>query len=208
MCAGPQPPMLFLYIYHIRRRRTWTEEQRGRRTWTWRLCCCCVVSWRRGATAWANGAREMHSTGLYQQNFYGARAICFAWLMLADFLVFFVVNSCLFALPCPVFLALPCWAQNVGRAINARNPPPRVVLPAELNYRGACEMFQFVCKREFVSWACMVDGSHKKRDGGCFLATEIPPCRTPMSPNWVMDVRNRLILPRQFQRTIKCAVSY
>ena len=39
------------------------------------------------------------------------------------FLVFFVVNSCLFALPCPVFLALPCWAQNVARAINARKPP-------------------------------------------------------------------------------------
>ena len=211
MCAGPQPPMLFLYIYHIRRRRTWTEEQRGRRTWTWRLCCCCVVSWKRGATAWANGAREMHSTGLYQQNFYGARAICFAWLMLADFLVFFVVNSCLFALPCRGVFALPCWAQNVGRGINEPanpQPPPRVFLPAELNCCGARGMFQFVCKREFVSWACMVDGSHKKRDGGCFLATEIPPCRTPMSPNWVMDVRNRLILPRQFQRTIKRAVSY
>ena len=171
-CRSPPPPMLFLYIYHIRRRRTWTEEQRGRRTWTWRLCCCCVVSWRRGAAAWANGTREMHSTGLYQQNCYGARVICFAWLMLADFLVFFVVNSCLFALPCAVFLALPCWAQNLGRAINEPanpQPPPRVVHPAELNCRGACEMFQFVCKREFVSWACMVDGSHKKREGGCFF---------------------------------------
>ena len=60
----------------------------------------------------------MHSTGLYQQNCNGARAICFALLMLADFLVFFVVNSCLFALPCRVFFALPCWAQNVGRGIN------------------------------------------------------------------------------------------
>ena len=98
----------------------------------------------------------MHSTGLYQQNCNGARAICFALLMLADFLVFFVVNSCLFALPCRGVFALPCWAQNVGRGINEPanpQPPPRVALPAELNCRGACEMFQFVCKREFVSWA-------------------------------------------------------
>ena len=102
----------------------------------------------------------MHSTGLYRQNYNGARAIFFAWLMLADFLVFFLFNSC-----------LPCWAQNSDRAINEPanpQPPPRVVLPAELNCRGACEMFQFVCKREFVSWACMVDGSHKKREGGVF----------------------------------------
>ena len=154
---------------------------------------------------------RLHSTGLYQQNCNGARAIYFAWLMLADFLFFFVVNSCLFALPCRGVFALPCWAQNVGRAINEPanpQPPPRVVHPAELNCRGACEMFQFVCKREFVSCACMVDGSHKRREGGCVLATEIPPCRTPMSPNWVMGVRNRLISLRQFQRTIKRAVSY
>ena len=131
--------------------------------------------------------------------------------MLVDFLVFFVVNFCLFALPCRGVFALPCWAKNVGRGINEPanpQPPPRVVLPAELNCRGACEMFQFVCKREFVSWACMVDGSHKRIEGWCFLATEIPPCRTPMSPNWVRDLRNRLISSRQFQRTIKRAVSY
>ena len=97
-----------------------------------------------------------------------------------------------------------------AESTSPQNPsrPPRVDLPAELICRGACEMFQFVCKREFVSWACMVDGSHKRREGGCFLATEIPPCRTPISPNWVMGVRNRLISPRQFQRTIKRAVSY
>jgi hypothetical protein len=115
-------------------------------------------------------------------------------------------------LRCHVPFFLRC---HVGRKMWAAQstpanpqPPPRVVLPAELNYRGACEMFQFVCKREFVSWACMVYGSHKRRERGCFLATEIPPCRTPMSPIWVMDVRNRLISPRQFQRTIKHAVSY
>ena len=58
------------------------------------------------------------------------------------------------------------WA---AQSTPANPQPPRVVLPAELNCRGACEMFQFVCKREFVSWACMVDGSHKKREGGCFF---------------------------------------
>ena len=88
------------------------------------------------------------------------------------------------------------WAAESTSPQTPSRPPPRVVLPAELNCRGACEMFQFVCKREFVSWACMVDGSHKRREGGCFLATEIPPCRTPMSPNWVMDVRNRLYLAK------------
>ena len=64
------------------------------------------------------GAQGMHSMGLYQQNCNGVRAICFAWLMLADYLVFFVVNSCLFALPCRGVFALPCWAQNLDRAIN------------------------------------------------------------------------------------------
>ena len=131
--------MLFLYIYHIWRRRTWTEEQRGRRTWTWRLCCC-IVPWRRGAAAWAHGARGMHSTGLYQQNCNGARAICFAWLMLADFLVFFLFNSCLFALPCRGVFALPCWAKNVDRATNkpaTPQPPPQSRSPrrAELSWR-------------------------------------------------------------------------
>ena len=108
---------------------------------------------------------------------------------------------------CVAMLGAKCGPRN-QRARKPPAAPQRVVLPSELNCRGACEMFQFVCKREFVSWACMVDGSHKKREGGSFLATEIPPRRTPMSPNWVMDVRNRLISPRQFQRTIKRPVSY
>ena len=108
---------------------------------------------------------------------------------------------------CVAMLGAKCGPRN-ERARKSPAAPPRGVLPAELNCRGACETLQFVRKREFVSWACMVDGSHKRRERGCFLATEIPPCRTPMSPNWVMDVRNRLISPRQFQRTIKRAVSY
>ena len=69
-----------------------------------------------------------------------------------------------------------CLRCHVGRKIWAEQStspqtpsrPPRVVLPAELNCRGACEMFQYVCKREFVSWACMVDDSHKKREGVFF----------------------------------------
>ena len=81
-------------------------------------------------------------------------------------------------------------AQSTSPQTPSRPPES---FSAELNCHGACEMFQFVCKREFVSWACMVDGSHKRREGGCFLATEIPPCRTLMSPNWVMDVHNRLV---------------
>ena len=59
--------------------------------------------------------------------------------MLADFLVFFVVNSCLFALPCRGIFALPCWAQNVGRDQRARKPPaaPQSRSPrrAELSWR-------------------------------------------------------------------------
>ena len=107
---------------------------------TWRLCCCCVVPWRRGAAAWALEARGMHSTGLYQQNCNGTRAICYAWLMLVDFLVFFVVNSCLFALPCRGVFALPCWAQNSGRGINEPanpQPPPQSRSPrrVELSWR-------------------------------------------------------------------------
>ena len=104
------------------------------------LCCCCVVPWRRGAAAWALEARGMHSTGLYQQNYNGTRAICYAWLMFVDFLVFFVVNSCLFALPCRGGFALPCWGPNLGRGINEPanpQPPPQSRSPrrAELSWR-------------------------------------------------------------------------
>ena len=69
---------------------------------------------------------------------------------------------------CVAMLGIKLGPRN-QRARKPPAAPPRVVLPAELNCRGACEMFQFVCKREFVSWACMVDGSHKKREGECFF---------------------------------------
>ena len=80
--------------------------------------------------------------------------------------------------------------------------PRRAELP--LRVRNACVL---------VEVRVALVGLHggwqpQKERRGVFLATEIPPCRTPMSPNWVMDVRNRLISPRQLQRTIKRAVSY
>ena len=123
-----------------------------------------------------------------------------------------MVSSCLFAFLCRGSFALPCWWPSRGphnhRAHKPPTAPPRVALLTELSFRGACKMFMFAWKRELVSWACMVHGSHKMREGACFLATEIPPYRTPMSPDWVLYVRNRLLSPGQIQRTIKRSVSY
>ena len=164
--------MLILYIYHIRRRRTWTEEQHGRRTWTWRLCCCCVVPWRRGAAAWAQTleeykARASTSKIVMVRAQYTLRGSC-----LRTFCFFLLsIPACL---SCHVAGFLRCHVWRKMWAVQSTIPqtpsrPPRVVHPAELNYRGACEFFQSAWKRELVSWARMADGSHKRREGACFF---------------------------------------
>ena len=146
--------------------------------------------WRRGATGWAHARTHEERP---------ARAST-AKLLWCARNVLCVAHACGLAvcvrgqllLACVVMsrgFALPCWWFPVGRTIN-EPATPRVTLLAELNCRCACEMFVFSWKCELFSWVCMVDGSHKRREGACFWATEIPPCRTPMSSNWVLDVRN------------------
>ena len=139
-CAGHQPPMLFLYIYHIRRRRTWTEDQRGRRTWTWRLCCCCVVPWRRGATAWAHGARDCTARASTskivmvraQYTFRGSCLRTFCFFFFCQFLLLCVAMSRGF---CVAMLGAKCGPCNQ----RARKPPaaPQSRSPrrAELSWR-------------------------------------------------------------------------
>ena len=98
-------------------------------------------------------------------------------------------------------------AESTSPQTPSRPPQSRSPRRAELSWRVRNVSVRVQARVRFVGlhggWQ-----PQKERRGGCFLATEIPPCRTPMSPNWVMDVRNQLFSPRQFQRTIKRAVSY
>ena len=155
------------------------------------MCCLCVVFLEARSNKLGTRTHEERTARpSYQQNLYGARAMSFAWLMLVDLQFVFVVSCCLLALSCRGGLRCHVGGYTWGRTINEPATPPRVALLAELNCRCACEMFVFSWKCELFLWVCMVDGSHKRREGACFWATEIPPCRTPMSSNWALDVRN------------------
>ena len=69
--------------------------------------------------------------------------------MLVDLQSVFVVSSCLLELSCRGGLALPCWAQNVGRAINepaSPQPPPQSRSPRRaelpLRVRNVCVLVE------------------------------------------------------------------
>ena len=180
--------MPFFYIYHSLRRRTRFEEQQDF-IFAWRSWCCCAVSMeaRSNRMGTRTHARGTPGTGLYSKIVMvcaqcALRGSCLWTCSLCSWSVAACLR-CHVAGVCVAMLVVPRGSHN-------QRAPPRVALLAELNCRCACEMFVFSWKCELFSWVCMVDGSHKRREGACFWATEIPPCRTPMSSNWVLDVRN------------------